>query len=240
MARRPIPSLAADFENVRAFLQERGILGRTPTALTIDNAKRIHRATHSLILWRFRLGKVLDHGGAFIEEIASDALQILPQVLTGYSKTPKLLMRGILENTLRHIYFSDHPVEFARMNRAEKWYLSMEDLLEYAKAHPDIERAESRFDALCRMKGLYGELSAGIHGRRVSDLEMRVALEKITYDEELAAKQTVLVERCAEASNFLLTVYQRVRFGLFGLEDRRVILRTMNAGARSTWKELDS
>ena len=240
MARRPIPSLNADFENVRSFLQERGILSKTPTAVSIENAKKIHRATHSLILWRFRLGRIPENGSVFIEEIASDALQILPQVFMGYSKLPKLLMRGILENTLRHIYFSNHIVEFARMNQEEKWYLSMEDLLEYTKAHPDFARTELKFDALCRMKSLYGELSAGIHGRRVSDLEMRTALEKIVYDESLAGKQTILVEKCAELCNFLLTIYQRSRFALFGMEDKRVILRTMNLPARAIWKELDS
>ncbi|MHB1957492.1 MAG: hypothetical protein ACYCO5_00480 [Acidobacteriaceae bacterium] len=239
MARRPIPSLTTDFENVRDFLQERGIISRTASAATIDNAKRIHRATHSLILWRFRLGKISEHGSAFIEEIASDALQILPQVFLGYSKTPRLLMRGIIENTLRHIYFSDHPVEFARMNKEEKWFMSMEELLEYTRAHPDFERTEVKFDALGRMKSLYSELSASIHGRRVSDLEMRTALEKITYDEKLAAKQAVLVERCAEVSNFLLTIYQRNLFASFGIEDQRVIIRTMSAQARPIWKELD-
>jgi hypothetical protein len=191
-------------------------------------------------LWRFRLGNIPEHGKAFVEEIASDALQILPQVFVGYTKTPKLLMRGIIENTLRHIYFSDHLIEFIRMNSEKKWYISTEDLFEYARTHPVLCRAESRFDGINRIKSLYSELSAGIHGSRVADLEMRVALEKIVYEEQETSRQVALVERCAEASNFLLSIYQRNRFASFDLESRRIILRTMDARARTIWSEIDS
>ena len=66
-------------------------------------ARTIHGNTYSLILWRFRLRGLPEHAKVFIEEIASDALQILPQIMMGYSKTAKLLIRGISENGL-------HPV----------------------------------------------------------------------------------------------------------------------------------
>ncbi|MGC1784655.1 MAG: hypothetical protein WA708_19210 [Acidobacteriaceae bacterium] len=240
MSRRPIPSVVTDFGHVLTFLQERGIISETPTTVTLENARKIHRATLSLILWRFRLGKIPEHGRAFIEEIASDALQILPQVFAGYLKTPRLLIRGILENTLRHIYFADHPVEFARMNHEEKWYITVEGLLEYSRVLPDFEATEKKFNALHQAKSLYSELSASIHGRRVSDLEMRVALKKIKYDEQLATKHADLVVRCAEISNFMLTIYQRHRFASFSVEDRRIILQTMNNSARAIWKELDT
>src|SRR5208337_5661046 len=120
------PSVAADFASAISFLTHQGIIPATTPAKFQENAKRIHRATFSLILWRFRLKRIPQHGKVFVEEIASDALQILPQALMGYGKTAKLLTRGIIENTLRHLYFSDHPIEFARMNREAKWYLTME------------------------------------------------------------------------------------------------------------------
>src|SRR5258707_11561346 len=127
----------------------------------------MHRATFNLILWRFRLSGLPTHGQVFIEEIASDALQILPQILMGYGKTAKLLTRGIVENTLRHLYFSDHPIEFGRMNSEPKWYVKMEELFEYAKIHPILRQTERKFDAMSRLSSLHSELSAGVHGRQV-------------------------------------------------------------------------
>ncbi len=237
MARRSIPALDAEFDNVMSFLRKRRIIPDcTPTTI-IESAKRIHRVTHSLILWRFRLKGLPDHSRVFIEEIASDALQILPQALMGYGKTAKLLTRGIVENTLRHLYFSDHPVEFARMNSGTKWYLSIEDLFEYPKMIPEFVRFEIQFDALNRLSSLYSDLSAGVHGRTVKDLEMRIALNKIKCDGDSVVKQAALTERCGEAANGLLSLFHREKLRSFQPEDRQIILRTMPPRARKAIAE---
>ncbi len=238
MARRPIASIAADLKEVIAFFKDRHIITSNPSAALTENMRRIHRATYSLILWRFRLKGLREHGKVFVEEIASDALQVLPQILMGYGKTAKLLTRGIIENTLRHIYFSDHPIEFQRMNREGKWYLTMEELLSYAKAHPVFTESEKRFDAINRLSTLYGILSAGVHGRTVRDLEMRLALKRIAYSENAAKEQADLIEKCAAPANFLLAVFHRERMGTFTPEDRRIILLSMPARARQVWREV--
>lgn len=242
MAKRPIVSVANDFSDVIALLKERGIVPPNPPAATIATARKIHGYTYSLILWRFRLRGLSEHSKVFIEEIASDAVQVLPQVLMGYSKTAKLLIRGIAENTLRHIYFSDHPIEFVRINREGKWYLTIEQLCEYAKGHPAFWKIERKFDAINQISSLYSELSAGVHGRAVRDLEMRVALEKLIYEEAMAAREAECLRRCTEASNFLLAIFhhQKLRSGLqFQAEDRRIILRTMPSRARQIWTDYE-
>jgi hypothetical protein len=240
MARRPIPSIADDFASVISFLTDQGIVPAPPDAKLLETAKRIHRATFSLILWRFRLTRIPQHGKVFVEEIASDSLQILPQVLMGYDKTAKLLTRGIIENTLRHLYFSDHPIEFERMNREQKWYVGLADLFDYAKIHPAFLRTESRFDAINRLTSLHSELSAGVHGRQVQDLEMRLALQKIAYSQVGANKQVQLVEKCAQNANFILAVFHRTPMASFEQEDRRIILQTMPPKARQVWTQLVS
>jgi hypothetical protein len=238
MAKRPIPSVADDFASVISFLTNRGIVPVPAPAELLENAKRIHRATFGLILWRFRLKHIPEHGNVFIEEIASDALQVLPQVLMGYGKTVKLLTRGIIENTLRHLYFSDHPIEFERMNREKKWYVSLEDLVDYAEIHPAFRRTESKFDAINRLASLHSELSAGVHGRQVQDLEMRLALKKIAYSQAEAGKQTQLIEKCAQSANFVLAVFHQERLARFEPEDRRIILQTIPSRGRQVWTHL--
>jgi hypothetical protein len=238
MAKRPIPSVADDLTSVISFLTDQGTIPAAATEKLIENARRIHRATFSLISWRFRLKNIPPHGKVFIEEIASDALQILPQVLMGYGKTAKLLIRGIVENTLRHLYFSDHPIEFERMNREQKWYVGMEDLFNYARIHPAYLHTESKFDALNQLSSLHNELSAGVHGRQVQDLEMRVALKKIAYSQPEASKLAQLVERCAQSANFALAVFHQERLAHFQPEDRRIILQTIPPRGRQVWTHL--
>lgn len=237
MSKRPIPPVATDFSLVTALLKEKGIIKEQPTAELMINAKRIHGFTYSLILWRFRLRTLPVHSKVFVEEIASDALQILPQVLMGYGKTSKLLIRGIIENALRHIYFSDHPVEYERMNRDKKWYMGMGELCDYVRLHPDFLKTEAQFDAINQLTTLYSDLSGGVHGRTVRDLEMRSALLKITYDEASAKKEVELLRRCVEATNFLLSIFHADKVRAFAAEDRRIIMRSMPKRARSIWSD---
>lgn len=227
MSRRAVLSVANDFQGVLKLLRDRGVVPESPPGAMVEYARKIHRATYSLILWRFRLKNQPERAKVFLEEIASDALQVLPQALMGYSKTTRLLVRGIIENVLRHIYFADHPVEFARMNREGKWYIQVEDLFGYQLIHPVILEVEPKFDAVNRLKTLYSDLSASIHGRRVQDLEMRVALNKITYESDAVQKEVQLVERCAEGVNFLLAAVHHDKFSQFQLEDRRTVLQTL-------------
>ncbi len=230
-------ALADDLRSVTEFFNDQNLIPTRPPGMMMENVRRIHRATYSLILWRFRLKRRLPHTKPFIEEIASDALQILPQVLLGYGKTVKLLTRGIIENTLRHVYFSDHPVEFQKMNQDSKWFMPTAELFTYIKAHPKLALTEKRFDAINRLSSLYSELSAGVHGQAVADLEMRISLEKISYADALAKKDAALIERCASASNFILAVFHGQTVAKFQSEDQLIILQTMPPRARKAWRE---
>jgi hypothetical protein len=139
---------------------------------------------------------------------------------------------GFLENTLRHVYFFDHPIEFAIMNRDKKWYMEMKELVDYAKAHPDLARSESSFDAIGKLTSLYSDLSGGIHGRKVSDLEMRVALAHVTFDQAAAEREAALLEKAAEVCNFILVIFHRAQLPRFTTDDRREILQSMSKRAR--------
>jgi hypothetical protein len=239
MSKPAIPMVANDFAAVIAFFQSKGIVPANPSQNLLVNAKSIHGFTFSLIIWRFRLKSLPTHASVFIEEIASDALQLLPQILMGYSKTAKILTRGIIENTLRHIYFSDHPVEFARMNGSRKWFLTIEDLFDYAKQHPSFTDTEQQFGALADLKSLHSDLSAGIHGRAVTDLEMRVALSKISYDDVAARREVESLRKTSEATNFLLAIFHKAQVAKFQREDQSTILRSMPPRAREIWRHYE-
>jgi hypothetical protein len=156
----------------------------------------------------------------------------------GYGKTTKLLARGVIENTIRHIYFSDHPIEFGRMNRDRKYYLSIDDLFQYILAHPEFIGTEGQFDAVNRFRSLYDELSAGVHGRKVQDLEMRVSLNRIVFNQASFEAHVHLVQKCAESANFLLAAFHKEQFYGFQKEDRQVVLGTIGQQGRRVLRAL--
>lgn len=234
MAKHKIQEIDDDFINVVSLFQDRKLMpDPVPQNMNL-HAKSIHNSTYSLMIWRHRFRKLPDCGRVYLDEIASDALQILPQILLGFDKTVRLLCRGIIENTLRHVYFSDHPIEFQRTNR-EKWFLSFEELWQYAKIHPSYVETEKNYNALDQMKSLYSELSASVHGGAVRDLEMRVALKKITYSDTSAKKHADFVRLSSQLANFVLAIFHCQRVSKLAAIDKSIILRGMEKPARQIW-----
>jgi hypothetical protein len=222
----------ADCVAVVEYLKAQTMYPAAPSGVCVEKTREIHRLTHSLVLWRFRLKRIPDHGQVFIEEIASDAVQILPQLVTGFVKPFKLLARGFVENALRHIYFIDHRIEFEKMNRLPKWYVSVEELFDYALDHPSLRDAEKQFDAINKMKMLYADLSAAVHGRRVQDFQMKIALSKITYGDAMFTEEAKTLARCTEAVNYTLAAFHLTQFRSFGVADRKIILSTLSQTAK--------
>lgn len=227
--------LANDFAEVRCFLIEKRILEPTASDGVVKYARVIHKYTYSLILWRHKLENISEHGRVFLDELASDAIQVLPQALSGYNKTAGLLMRGVIENALRHIYFSDHPVEFARLNRDRRWYINTDQLFEYARNHFDFVLTESKFDALSQLSSLYSELSETVHARSVYNLEMRTALTRVASDEPSLRRNSLQIAKAAQAVNFLLSIFHRLQMKEFSISERRILLRAMPPQARAVW-----
>jgi hypothetical protein len=229
-------SKIADFDAVMVHLGAAPVLPRPLSPDMVELARRVHDATYSLVLWRYRLDPP-SHAQPFLDEIASDALQILPQMLLGYTRATKIFIRGIIENALRYIYFIDHPVEFFMMNSRGKWYLGVDKLFDYIKSHPNYQVSEPKFDAVNRLQTLYDELSADIHGRKVENLEGRLSLIGIEYNQAVADVELSLVQRCSAAVNFCLAIENRRELRTFTLEDKGYVFGTMPKAARLVWHE---
>ena len=125
------------------------------------------------------------------------------------------------------------------MNRDHKWYVAVKDLFEYPGVHPIFFKTELHFDAITRLKNLYTDLSGSIHGRKVKDLEMRVALKKIAYEQSAFDIRVSSVEKCVESANFAIAAFNCAAMRKFQAEDRRILLRSMPAKARKLWNDLE-
>ena len=215
-----------DLAETLAMLQVRTIAPVAMTAPILKTLLSMHHAVYSLCIWSHFV-KVEEHGQLYLREIASDAIQIEPHVLSGFSRTSMLLARSIIENTLRHIYFTDHPVEFERANRDVKFYLSAEELFEYSRNYIHFAEPEVRFQPLSKLRNEYRSLSATVHGGRVNDLSLHKALKTVVFDPADLDAQVGHVKAVAEACNFLLLIFHKNRSGKIPAPLRKVIMMTL-------------
>lgn len=218
--------LSADLAEVLAYL---GMVGLSESASR--SIKRIHKLTFSLVLWRYCVKGMSGHAKVFVDELASDALHVIPLVARGFRKPTLLALRGILEASLRHIYFADHPVEFWRSNN-ETWFIEPRELFDYARAHPVLGPAEERFDAIARARALYRELSSSVHGEAVKSMQLNKSLAALRPSEALLDYVATLTARTVVTANFLLAVFQAVRFSRMAPEHRQIIVMTLPKAAR--------
>ncbi len=168
----------------------------------------------------------------YVVELASDALQVIPQALAGYQKSVSLLMRSLIESLMRHVYFSDHPVEYARAHRNTEWHVPIRDLIEYLFHLPRLEDLRKKFDAPVHVKDLYAGLSTRVHAARVDRMEMRSALASIAFDESVFAKQVESFAKCTEVANFVLSAFHTDRVRRFPPAHRQIIVNTIGTQGR--------
>lgn len=225
--------IKTDFSDVVTFLKNKNIMPTDPDVNVLSCAKKIHRLTYSFIWWRFRFSRGRpDYQKVFLYELASDALQILPQALMGYQKTTTLLIRGVIENVLRHIYFFDHPIEFQKANSNKEWHLPVKEHFSYLKTHPLYTQTEKEFDAIGRLSNLYRDLSVRVHGMKLTHMEMRPGLKKNKLQAPIFVEQLDFIRRCAESSNFLLAVFHKDAVLKLPQDDQQIIRLTFPAKAR--------
>jgi hypothetical protein len=222
--------LKADYQAVKAQLHSMGI---TIAPGIESNAVHSHRLVYSLCLWNHRLKGLPERSRVFLSELASDAIQVMPQALMGYEKTTALLTRGLIEDTLRHLYFTDHPVEFRRDNAVVDWHMSVIDLWDYAFKHPDLIAAEKRWPALARMKGAYSELSQAIHASKVIHHQAKKALADIRCDVAEFPRQIKQLATVTASANYLIAIFQHNKLDSLTASERSIILRTMPLPARA-------
>lgn len=152
-----------------------------PTASRAD-LRFVHRFAFLMNLF----GRALptswgEHQTVFLKEAASDALHVLHNLLSGDCRGACFYLRSVVENTWRHLYFKDHPVEYAWLSTRPGYYKSMEDLREYCKAAPVLVGVLA--PTLADLGGSYSTLSRTVHTSIPTTALLRNALDEIKLSE---------------------------------------------------------
>ncbi len=232
MSARYPNAIRIDFAEVLSYLQGRPLVPGSLPQDVLNSLRIIHRYTYSIMFWKVCLQRIPACGRPFINEMASDALQVLPHVCVGFSKTARLLVRGMVENLVRYIYFVDHPVEFDRLHGPQKWFPFFKDLSEYAQNHPHFDGDTLWRQALVDLSSIYSELSESVHGQRVTDLEMRSEISSVQLVAVTAETEATLVKRAATSINLVLAMFHSDQYLNLSAEEKRIVSRNFSKPMR--------
>ncbi len=221
-----------DFNDLLDFLATNKLVKATFIKEQKALVRKTHQYVYSLMWWKFQINPKEYHKKVFLHEMASDSIQIIPQSLMGYFKTSSLLIRGVVECLLKHIYYSDHPVEYELLQLNDSNYTPVRQMFDYLYKHPLFIATEEKFDAINRLKVLYGDLSSTVHGVKIKNLQMKTGLASIRPEKNILVDIVALLKKCIESINFILIIYHRNYFNKLHLHDREVLLRALPKKAK--------
>ncbi len=173
--------------------------------------KNIHKIVFSLSLWELYIDKKNENEYIFLTDLRSDISQSIPLALSGYKKPTYLLLRSAIENILKHIYYTDHKIEFFHY-KTSKSYQQMEYLYDYCHLHPKIGVLCKSLNLKNKLSNRYSELSSKIHGKTIKKQEFLEYLTKIKFDEMQFKEYCIILQEYGNIFNLLLTKFNE---GLF-------------------------
>jgi hypothetical protein len=195
-----------------------------------DALKAVHKTVYSFLIWDFYLGQKHNCGRFFIHELRSDGVQSIPTVFVGYKKATALLLRGLIENCLRYIYYHDHPVEFSWLESGH--YLQIKELIEYCKKHPTYSLNEKSKKVLDELWSVYVDISRYVHAQAVKHMELTKAMEEIRFDPAFFNWYVRKIKTIGSLINLVLGMFNENELKSFDHDFKRLIIRLINKGYR--------
>jgi len=223
----PIASCNEDFKEVKKYFEETQNIIIPFESGNINSIKKIHETAYGYLVLKSKL-KINNHANIFLSEIQSDYLQLIPLVINGYEKLTMIVLRDILENTLKFIYYFHHPIEFILLEEKNKNYIFFEELIRYVCEHPNIKSHSDKLQLINRVKTKYSELSKYVHSKDSNYMHLIKYLKQIKFDKQFTVKFLAELKEIHSTIITLLILFLNEKYSSLSIPDRRFILNSIS------------
>ena len=205
----------------------------------VEHITKIHEITYSLALWSYIYKDSNNNSKYYLDEIRSDCVQAIPLLLMGYKKPTSLLIRGLIENSLKHIYFYHHPIELQRLFNEDKYYISMEDFYKYLYHHPTFIKQIKKFDFPHRLRETYREYSLLVHGKKLDSLQLYKSMTQIKFDRDFLIQYCIDLKQIGNIVNFMFVLFYKNEFDTYRKNYKTIILNNINSQQKKLLHEIE-
>jgi hypothetical protein len=216
-----------DFDDFKVFLKQTNIVSEEWMRANLDRLKTLHIITLSFIIWDHHFRNNSPHQKFFLKEARSDCIHSILTVLIGCKKAANLLLRGIIENVLRHLYYFDHPIEFTFITQDEE-YISFKDLVAYLRKHPSFRGLIEKCECLEMLQQTYKTTSKFIHAQGLRFMQLSRALKDIKFDQRFFEWYIKKLKVVASNLNLLLVLFHFEDFRSMNPEFKKVVLKILS------------
>lgn len=219
--------LNKDFEDFKSHLQNSGVPETVFDSESLVVFKHIHKVVYSFVLLNKRI-QVRGVCKEFFDEIISDYIQIIPQIARGYNKISIYLLRDILENCLKYIYYHDHKIEYTWLKETDKYYPSMGSLLENLSLHPKLKKHVEKLNLKNKIKHQYFDLSKFVHSRSCNYMQLSKYLKAIKFEKKSLEEYLQEFSIISDTVFMLIILFNLTKFSKLDIKEKRIILNSMS------------
>lgn len=201
--------------------------------------RRAHAFAFTLGMWVSKMGDCPPKAHAYLLEIRSDAILLIPAIVFGNRRSMRLYERAHIEDILRYLYYRDHPIEHELLQLEPKGYANMETLFNWVKNHPASRRVTNQLDAaLAALSSAYSELSMTVHAAVNTELELSDSLSNLHAPIAEASKELVRLQTVFESITFLLSAFHFEVYSRFDLNEMALVAQFLTAEQKKTLNAL--
>jgi len=215
-----------DLTEFLEFLRKKKYINTREGKKIISQIKSVHVLCYSLAIWEHYLTDIPERGKIFLIEVRSDALQSFISALTGLYKSTYLLLRGVIENFLRYVYFIDHPVEYSLFSTRGK-YLTFQFLADYMKEHPYIGENIRKVKLIDHLYSKYDIFSKIIHATKIENMQSVYVLSLIKRDNKKFSRYVAELREVCQYLNLAFCLFHRKELEKFDYRIREFILKIL-------------
>lgn len=231
-------ALVEDRKELEAFFKEHSVYPDSQVAYIAAAFKRAHKAVYGLCLWSHEFVQSPIHQRVFLEELRSDILQSIQMALIGFKKPVALLLRSAIEDLLRHIYYYDHQIEFEKLEKKPSSYVKIDDLWQYAKKHPRLEKLFEKSKSVDLLENYYAVFSRFVHSTSTSHMNLTKSLSEIGFDGEFFKEYVEKVSDLAANIHFILFAFYQKALDSFSPPWKSFLLDMIpKTHRRLLWKD---
>jgi hypothetical protein len=225
-------ALEEDRSKLEAFLRERSAYPVSQGAETDAAFKKAHKAVYGLCIWSHEFSESPIHQRVFLAELRSDALQSIYMALNGFKKPAALLLRSVIEDLLRHLYYYDHQIEFEKLEKTPSSFAKSNVLWQYAKEHPRLENLFEKSRSIDLLENYHAVFSKFVHSTTTTHMNLTKSLDEIGFDKGFFIEYAGNISLLAENAHFVLLVFYQKTTGSFSPEWKSFIVNTISPTLR--------
>jgi hypothetical protein len=147
--------------------------------------EKVEAALFRLSVWANQLSTVdgMNPALCFTREMQSSALNSVTLLGLCLYKASASSSRTLFESCLYYTYFRSHPEELATLVRADKFYVSKSDVIEYHRIHTNnFMIYQNVLGLIGKIDSWYSKVSAIIHGQIPGEWNAHASIAEISFD----------------------------------------------------------